>query len=189
MRWEAYRTQQRLEAELAKAQSPATQVVFATDPVIDATVCPPLPSGFYRYEPQGVHLLMLPDKVVFGAGYAQSSVFMHERRSRSGERHIVGVSAFRASTLLPARAVKTVLAFQFLEHAHASEQFMVAYDALPSSPADVRIYAGQPDPDDESHFTIVVSINGERTMLSGRLLDNGSVRIIRADDNGVGKPS
>jgi hypothetical protein len=45
----------------------------------------------------------------------------------------------------------------------------------PKKPPVVRIYAGQPDPNDASHFTIAYQMWGQSDTIDGRLLDNDSV--------------
>ena len=40
-----------------------------------------------------------------------------------------------------------------------------------------RVYAGQPDPKDDSHFTIVVLIDGRQTLVDGWLEDDDSIKL------------
>jgi len=46
-------------------------------------------------------------------------------------------------------------------------------------PTRGRIYAGQPDPKDPSHFTICYVVDGQPCILDGRLDDNDAVTLTR----------
>jgi len=48
------------------------------------------------------------------------------------------------------------------------------------------VWNGQPDPSDESHFTIAYDVSGEWGMIDGWLLDDGTVKLECRD--GPGKP-
>ena len=48
-------------------------------------------------------------------------------------------------------------------------------------PDELTVFAGQPDPNDESHFTIDVLVNGVRSTLDGRLADDGIVALLPRD--------
>ncbi|HET6249791.1 MAG TPA: hypothetical protein VFE47_19025 [Tepidisphaeraceae bacterium] len=44
-------------------------------------------------------------------------------------------------------------------------------------PDSLHLFAGQPDPADQSHFTIGYEIEGQKGFIDGRLLDDGSVKM------------
>src|SRR5207237_5055150 len=48
-------------------------------------------------------------------------------------------------------------------------------DGMAGTPFPLRIYAGQPDPADESHFTIAYEINDQKDILDGYLQNDGSI--------------
>jgi hypothetical protein len=48
----------------------------------------------------------------------------------------------------------------------------------PRKPPLVRIFAGQPDPNDPGHFTIRYRMWGQEDVLDGRLLDNDQVTLM-----------
>jgi hypothetical protein len=42
---------------------------------------------------------------------------------------------------------------------------------------DMRIFAGQVDPKDPSHFTVQIHLDEKREVIEGRLLDDGTVSL------------
>jgi hypothetical protein len=44
-------------------------------------------------------------------------------------------------------------------------------------PAQATIFAGQPDPNDPTHFTIDYAFNGQRNTIDGWVLNDGGVKL------------
>jgi hypothetical protein len=52
------------------------------------------------------------------------------------------------------------------------ERFFDSYNG-----ADIRLFAGQIDPKDPSHFTVQIHLDEKREVIEGRLLDDGTVSL------------
>jgi hypothetical protein len=118
--------------------------------------------------------------------------FMHARRSPAGNQRLVVVElsggvgdghlfivlcrVFRRPSLLsPLQLVNTQAPARV-----RTPDTLQTY--IPFQHRDVRVFAGQPSPDDASAFTIEVETEGNRRTLTGRLLDDDTI----AFDSGVG---
>jgi hypothetical protein len=102
-------------------------------------------------------------------------LFMHERRTKSGHRRLVVVRrttpAVRSSSDLPVSYSVWVEDFN-----NGCSSIKTVIEVLPhpsdlQSPASLRFFAGQPDPDDDSHFTIQYELNGRPGIIDGTLND------------------
>jgi hypothetical protein len=110
--------------------------------------------------------------------------FLHQRRSRNGTARLVIITGLPAGlwfidTRIPTGLRGSVLSPQStLEFAPVPRTMDVRDadgDGIADTPFALRIYAGQPDPADESHFTIAYEINDQKDILDGYLQDDGSV--------------
>jgi hypothetical protein len=113
-------------------------------------------------------------------------IFLHERISPAGHRRLVCISYGSQGDTFTAQFV----------HGLNCETFTVApgtwsqapalipngweYDILtewPHKPPVVRIFAGQPDPNDPAHFTIRYRMWGQEDVVDGRLQDDDRVTL------------
>lgn len=139
---------------------------------------PPTPDAF-----QAVHERATGERLLLG-----SVVFMHERRSPAGDARLVvvervpqrlidigGARLFRAWVVAPAtwRAGPAVISSSrpngFPSPVNCSGPFP---EFLP-----LRLFAGQPDPADPSHFTIAFESEGRPGVLDGWLRDGDKVEL------------
>jgi hypothetical protein len=133
---------------------------------------------------QGTHLPDISGNAVYvadslagmhwGVGHC---VFLHGRRTPAGEQRLILVELMKVNSVpqLYARAIHLDL---FSNPITTSANF----HTLPPGPShplpDVpRLYAGQPDPTDDSHFTIKYEYSDRSGILDGWLKDDDSIVI------------
>jgi hypothetical protein len=116
-------------------------------------------------------------------------LFMHERRSPAGNIRLVGVevflppSSYRGDSAL--RSLKVSVfparsAFKFASSSAATHHSIYYLDFRTLlEKENLRIFAGQPDPLDPSHFTIACEIVGwpEKGITDGWLQDDDNVKL------------
>jgi hypothetical protein len=126
---------------------------------------------------------------VLGAASAKSVraiAFIHERRSPGGHRRLVIVAYTpEANTFTPG----FIEGYNYSTLAITPATLLAPpsiiprgwdFDVLsgwPRHPPMVRMYAGQPDPRDASHFTIRYQMWGQEDILDGRLDDSDDVTL------------
>jgi hypothetical protein len=117
---------------------------------------------------------------------AKAVLFLHQRRSPSGERAIVAVRfqrhfAFdwRAGRHFEFEAIVIPASFGWPPPAARVTRFGLADFPSPVDPADdkLKIFAGQPDPKHEVHFTIPYKTRNKDGYLEGWLDDGYDVRL------------
>ncbi|MBA2440222.1 MAG: hypothetical protein H0V50_06060 [Thermoleophilaceae bacterium] len=164
--------------------APPTQVVHDNDPVeIPKLIAPPLSYdgslaiGRAFLIPAAYRRLLVNSSV--------GTAFLHERVTPQGEARLVAVDlyttslrtntmGFLANALDPSTTVRGPRALLTVTRGDGAN--------VAVQPGDVfRVFAGQPDPKDASHFTIDYLLNGTRYTLDGWLKDGGVV-IIEARD-------
>lgn len=111
--------------------------------------------------------------------------FMHERHSPSHHRRLVVVQIFgdryallfmRAAAFdpgaifAPPKRLRGVVGVVQAPSGPTPRQAQVAMD--------FKVFAGQPDPKDESRFTIDYEIDGKRHFIDGRLQDDDSIQFV-----------
>jgi len=112
---------------------------------------------------------------------------LHERTSPAGHRRLVcvdyapGTTTFQpafiggynydACVAPPATWTKPLVA---VEHGYELD----VPSGYPRHPPLVRVYAGQPDANDQSHFTIRYQMWGQEDVLDGWLGDDDEVRLV-----------
>jgi hypothetical protein len=120
-------------------------------------------------------------------------VFLHERRTPDGERRLVIVTV-RFGAMVAIGAGERIGLTAAVIHPGALFSAPVvsrhsAGECYPFSrgrgsdltPRRLRLYAGQPDPSDPSHFTIGYDINGEAGTIDGWLENHDTVRFAVRD--------
>jgi hypothetical protein len=121
----------------------------------------------------------------FGGGPV-AVAFMHERISPAGHRRLVVVHYFPERDTFTAGFIEgynystTAITPGTILDAPTVAQRMYVIDVMsswPRLPPLVRMYAGQPDPADASHFTIRYQMWGQEDVLDGRLKDDDSVTL------------
>ena len=124
---------------------------------------------------QRLNRLLPPPGASTGAGVS----FMHQRRSKSGERRLVIVPAqlnpqFCMYELLEPTTLtgKVQTAQSYLTVFENSPTFLgPGQDSLP-----MRVFAGQPDPLDESHFTFAYEYDSQQGIIDAWLKDTQTVK-------------
>jgi hypothetical protein len=153
--------------------SPPTKVVYeSTGPSSTADLIAPWVS-FHR-EVSGTRLR------------TNGTIFLHERQTQSGVRRLVAVEVTRS--VWPAQRVELRPAARlFTVGSHLRPPVEVLSQTnggglLPFDASDtIRIYAGQPDPNDPSHFTVDYEVNGVRRTVDGWLRDPHTIVIERRE--------
>jgi hypothetical protein len=101
-----------------------------------------------------------------------STCFLHERQSKKGECKLISIEQgpegdvdnFWVSVFSP----------RFDQRGQGTG---MAYGTIVHPGGDLRVYAGQPDPNDPAHFTIRYTSNGEAGTIDGRLDADGNVSL------------
>jgi len=170
---------------------PADQIVFDQDPAGKS----PLLNGGQEYIPvvesgfDGPAITVaarVPDctnrfiSLLYGPGknWSQPILFMHERTTRSGHRYLIILfgESFEKMDYLDGQLGPQYVSYKpgtlrnRPEPAGNSMNFKDDYLQWPS-PRHLRIYAGQADPIDASHFTIRYVEDGKTRMVDGYLED------------------
>jgi hypothetical protein len=113
-------------------------------------------------------------------------LFLHERTSSAGNRRLVCIRFFPETySFTPQfideynveQAVFTPATWMTDAAQNYIPQPADVLSAFPSRPPDLRIYAGQIDPKDDSQFTIRYEMWGQSDVLDGRLLNNDQVTL------------
>jgi len=140
-----------------------------------------VPACWARFESASNPLVSLQLGRAYGA-----IVFLHERVAPSGHRRLVSVRYFPDIDTFVAAFIngynystETITAAT-LRSPPTPAMRAYAIDVLsgyPRHPPMVRMYAGQIDPNDPSHFTIRYEMWGQTDTLDGRLDDNDDVTL------------
>jgi hypothetical protein len=126
-----------------------------------------------------------------GVMRSEGTVFLHERRTPAGERRLVGVDllpfglpiGLNLTDPVEGRLEPWGRVFtdgSFLRppvEAFSPKQNPYRSWSLIGPPDRLRVFAGQPDPNDPSHFTIDYEVHGVRHTLDGWLRDDDTVVI------------
>ncbi len=161
--------------------APPEQVVYEEDPEKAAAL---LASG-QGYVRRGIAACLRPAAWErFGWHHIHACpVFLHARRTPGGEERVVTIDISE-----PARSnaatepiillqLNAVVPGSLLRPADAPLLGAQTFSVF-LGPADrARVYAGQPDAADPTHFTFDVEVNGQRTTIDGHLADGGTVTL------------
>lgn len=132
---------------------------------------------------------LIPSATMFGAG-----VFLHARRDPAGRQRLVIVQAILRESGLPGRTPELYVGTYIpagwrpggrIRGSSSWRSVRPFEDFEDDTP--VRLYAGQPDPADPSHFTIRYSRAGRGGTLHGYLGDDGRVTL-EARGDAPGRP-
>jgi hypothetical protein len=116
----------------------------------------------------------------------ESVLFLHERTTRRGERRLVKVTLIAAPFSFWAYVIDSDrYESQRWAQANRGNGVIEPFDANPrrsnapwaANPPQLRIYAGQPDPNDASHFTIRYQAWGQTDVMDGYLVNNDTVTL------------
>jgi hypothetical protein len=167
--------------------APPTQVVLETDPVEAKKL---LAAGAdYLTNPQGTLAYLIPPQWLtyytpIGGGFQTcGTVFLHERTSRTGVRCLVAVDANvvplapRQVASMGARIIRPGSVFRGPRTGQNVTRGDGAQISFDRDAQRLTIFAGQPDPNDLSHFTIDYELDGARITLDGWLEDEQTVKI------------
>ena len=110
--------------------------------------------------------------------------FLHERKSKGGTVRLVVIGepvegVTWHDTYTPTGVFgQPAPAQNFTDDGYSIllDPFFVSAD-LNYQPHRLRVYAGQTDPNDESHFTIAYMVNEKSDVIDGYLQDDGSIKI------------
>jgi hypothetical protein len=116
------------------------------------------------------------------------TLFLHERRTRAGDRRLIAVDAvtmifprtlqLQASVFGPAIGVAPA----------RRKSAVVRVLNMPTDADELRIYMGQPDPADASHFTMRYEIGNQHGLIDGWLRDDDTV-VIELREESLTPPS
>lgn len=174
-------------------ERPADFVVYAEDPALgDALLAGPQPvGGGYQASPPSVefpHVYFTPDVWVKHplCKWEPGPAFLHRVRNPNGEVRLVAVEfggrhrlAFYPRVIVPGSfrsGPRRVVNRFVLEMAR--------------NPSDkIHVFAGQPDPQDPTHFTIGYTVNGHADTIDGWLAANDTVRLEPRQGRVLRKPN
>jgi hypothetical protein len=154
--------------------------VHETDPAeIPTLLAPPLnyrgslAAGQAFYIPPAYGNLVVSQSV--------GTAFLHERASPDGGRRLVAVDLFGGgaggSISLLATVIEPAAGAGAIATITRGDGQTIAL-----APGDkLRVFAGQPDPNDASHFTIDYDLNGVRHTLDGWVVDDSEIKIESRD--------
>jgi WD40 repeat protein len=110
----------------------------------------------------------------------RASVFMHQLRSPAGHQRLVSVVLEDGGTEIEHDSLNTALrtgtyalASPTTPPSVLNSHTLTLYRWNANHP--LTVFAGQPDPNDRSHFTIPIQFRGQRTVVDGYLRDDDSV--------------
>lgn len=159
---------------LARGASPDTT------PVKTVAAAARMPTCWQRFT------ALVPPKIPQLGAMSGAILFLHERTSPAGHRRLVCVRyyaetySFTTAFIDAYNCQRAVFApgTWTLPPAESARVTMIdVISGFPRHPPRVRIYAGQADPDDASHFTIRYQMWGQEDVLDGRLDDNDNVTV------------
>jgi hypothetical protein len=119
---------------------------------------------------------------IFGASFGGATIFLHERTSPAGHRRLVSVrlqpnwnqiEGFHHSPIATIPATLTKMPAGEITSENIAEIRRENWHRLPQ----LRVYAGQIDPADSSHFSIHYEMWGQGDILDGRLGDDDRVTL------------
>ncbi|HEX4795772.1 MAG TPA: hypothetical protein VH370_18420 [Humisphaera sp.] len=107
-------------------------------------------------------------------------LFRHSRRSRDGNVQLVLIGfdppAFMAGSILPFRSQVVTMHGQFQSLEYSGQwELNLLFNCPPTQP--LKLYAGQADPSDESHFTIDYSTPAGEGVIDGWLVSHNFVNL------------
>lgn len=109
-------------------------------------------------------------------------LFLHERTSSGGTRRIVAVEYVGAFEFYGFVTISITPGFwhspmerKRCEHSFANQEWKVFDHEFHCY--SLRIYQGQPDPNDDSAFSIRFTFDGAERIVRGQLLDSGEVKL------------
>ena len=159
--------------------APPDQVIHETDPAeIPRLLAPPL--NYSGSLATGQAFLIPPAYRNLYVSQSVGTAFLHERATPQGQRRLVAVDLFGGG-MQPNNAM--TLNANVIDPATTSSRSMLTITRGDGTTITLqrgetlRVFAGQPDPVDPSHFTIDYVLNGTRNTLDGWLVDDGIVRI------------
>lgn len=171
--WQDRRRLQREITACADYRLPADTVVFEPNPDAAARL---IRSGEYDdHPPPNACRIGRPwEALVASMGWPEErwAVFCHARTSPAGHHRLVVVERLKYSgsgliidaTGSPPRRLP------------CTWRNYILFRRINRADPEVRLYAGQPDPDDASHFTIGYALGESRGSVDGWLLDDDTLR-------------
>lgn len=117
---------------------------------------------------------------------ADSVAFMHRRVSSVGKERLVVLTISGSGQFLVLRPVVitpgALLNFTTSSPILTESMFLEPAGPVASSPelyksVPMRLFAGQTDPQDDSHFTFVCEVDGDQHVFDGRLQDDDTVEL------------
>jgi hypothetical protein len=114
-----------------------------------------------------------------GTSGAAPAIFLHGRKTPSGVTHLVAVQFTTMATADPLNGrFLSPYVHQMVFGPNAPGSKRSGQLEMCLAPTDrVRFYDGQPDPADQSAFTIDYDVNGRRGTIDGKLANDGTVML------------
>lgn len=171
--------------QIVYEENPETVLLLEADPNYrigrwsDATNSSITPAIRYAYRDASV----LKNLLVLTTSYSRLDpvVFLHERRTPSGKPRLIYIE-HRPSSLQLVEGIR-VDASLFIPASATTQLIPVDHDGngwggwQARAPLRVRIFAGQPDPGNPSHFTIRYQMWGQEDVIDGWLGDDDRVTL------------
>ncbi len=176
-------------AHCAAYTAPPEQVVFDSDPIRvallagDANFAVVRGCAFRKPPASWDAYLALPPQLP--ASNQRAILFLHECRSADGNRFIVELERTAGLDKSALFVHGYDIFLEVFRPATATRAAAVIFDGFPFSVRDshfhpdIRIYAGQVDPSDASHFTIRYQVGSKVGTLDGRVDNTGRLSLAR----------
>ncbi len=183
----------RLQQQWMRYSAPPSEVVYENDPA-EMTRLLAAPSRYLRSTNQPHFAYRVPDvPQLFGQigfGEAAGTVFAHRMITKQSVERLVHVQLYHMASISPWGSVDIELSACPYEPASFYRPLRSRHGRtargdgswIRISPGDtLRIFAGQMDPKDPSHFTVDYLLNGVRHTVDGWLTDEATVIIESRD--------
>jgi hypothetical protein len=154
--------------------APAGKVVLECAPQEAAALLRDHPSEYMQYQPgdgwPAISLARAPESWLrlpfFGSPPDRTVVFLHERTIPNGGGRFLVALAYCANVGVPGPCFRATI----IDRGSMSQPMQSVWQYVIAAPVPTRIYFGQPDPNDDSHFTVrTVSGDGLEDAYDGYL--------------------
>jgi hypothetical protein len=170
--------------------APPDKVMYEEDPVSADKVLTSGGTDYRRVQKQsgvGFQLLVFGHRYAMPFGTEDALVFLHERSAKGGTPRLVAIDYVHADAFDEANTKKERIFFSNVwdvangsklpQRFHMFSNAGVPLLAKLHKGQKLRLYAGQPDDDDPSHFTIRYEVEHQSGMIDGWLQADDTVKL------------